>query len=466
MQRRGRAIAAALVAGAMVLAGGGIAYADDLATVVDVDDLVVEDGVSYIDLGDVECGVEATYVVGLLIERNANLNSGRVYQSGSTITFSTVSASGITAGASVSASAPDPATTVLSATWASLPAGSDATSSTSSSTITVESEEEGVNTGTVAYRASGTTTTGQVLPQNKSVNVRWNVLPCEEEPPADTTEPVVVLTCPSDPVLRDTEQTASWSASDEGGFAAGTVTSGTIELDTSTYGSKTASVPAGFIADAAGNESAEATCSYFVTETDPPVVTILGCPTTPLLLGDVAGISWSATDEAGGSGLDPAFPSSGTETLDTQAVGSKTLTIPQGTVVDNAGNESAAVSCSYSVIYDFAGFFRPVDLAPTVNSIKAGSAVPIKFSLAGDQGLGVIAAGFPKVNRYACGVIPQVDPIEETVNAGGSSLSYDPVADQYVYVWKTDKDWAGSCGTFTLKLDDGTTHTANFQFKK
>lgn len=118
------------------------------------------------------------------------------------------------------------------------------------------------------------------------------------------------------------------------------------------------------------------------------------------------------------------------------------------------------------MIFDFAGFFRPVDMGDTVNSVKAGSAVPIKFSLAGDQGLGIIASGYPKVNRYACGVLPNVDDIEETVTAGGSSLSYDPIADQYVYVWKTDKIFAGSCGTLSVKLSDGTVHTAKFQFKK
>ena len=52
------------------------------------------------------------------------------------------------------------------------------------------------------------------------------------------------------------------------------------------------------------------------------------------------------------------------------------------------------------------------------------------------------------------------------MTAGGSSLSYDPVADQYVYVWKTAKTWAGKCGTFTLTLDDGTAHPALFTFTK
>jgi hypothetical protein len=58
------------------------------------------------------------------------------------------------------------------------------------------------------------------------------------------------------------------------------------------------------------------------------------------------------------------------------------------------------------------------------------------------------------------------DPIEETVTAGNSSLSYDSSGNQYIYVWKTDKAWANSCRAFTLKLTDGTIHQANFWFTK
>jgi hypothetical protein len=58
------------------------------------------------------------------------------------------------------------------------------------------------------------------------------------------------------------------------------------------------------------------------------------------------------------------------------------------------------------------------------------------------------------------------DPVEETVTAGQSSLQYDPLAQQYVYVWKTDKAWASTCRRLEVMLVDGTVHTASFQFKK
>jgi len=35
----------------------------------------------------------------------------------------------------------------------------------------------------------------------------------------------------------------------------------------------------------------------------------------------------------------------------------------------------------------------------------------------------------------------------------------------YVYVWKTDKSWARTCRQLVVKLDDGTSHRANFSFK-
>jgi hypothetical protein len=91
--------------------------------------------------------------------------------------------------------------------------------------------------------------------------------------------------------------------------------------------------------------------------------------------------------------------------------------------------------------------------------------VPVKFSLGGDFGLNIIASGYPKATLTPCQV-KEIDQIEQTVNAGASSLSYDPLTGQYIYVWKTDKKWAGSCRVLTLKFIDGAVKTALFQFTK
>jgi hypothetical protein len=48
-----------------------------------------------------------------------------------------------------------------------------------------------------------------------------------------------------------------------------------------------------------------------------------------------------------------------------------------------------------SFLYNFAGFFQPVDNLPMVNIAQAGSAISVKFGLSGNQGLKVMAAGYP-----------------------------------------------------------------------
>lgn len=115
--------------------------------------------------------------------------------------------------------------------------------------------------------------------------------------------------------------------------------------------------------------------------------------------------------------------------------------------------------------YEFSGFFKPVDNPEAINVVNAGRAIPVKFSLSGDQGLDIFPAGYPASQQ-----IPEVpgaepDAIEQTVTAGNSNLSYDQLTDQYTYVWKTEKSWAGQNRELIVKLDDGTTHTAMFQFK-
>ena len=182
------------------------------------------------------------------------------------------------------------------------------------------------------------------------------------------------------------------------------------------------------------------------------------------MLGASAAATWTASDEEHGSGL--ATPAEGSIELDTTTVGAKTVAAAAGTATDVAGNASAEVSCNYSVVYNWTGFADPVDGGDVVNSVKGGSAVPIKFSLAGDQGLNVFAAGSPTVQFGSCSDSATVDEIEQTATTGASGLKYDAATDQYTYVWKTDKAWAGKCATFSLQLSDGTTHTALFSFKK
>jgi N-acetylneuraminic acid mutarotase len=115
--------------------------------------------------------------------------------------------------------------------------------------------------------------------------------------------------------------------------------------------------------------------------------------------------------------------------------------------------------------FTFTGFLQPVDNQPMVNIVKAGAAVPVKFSLDGDQGLNIFAAGHPASQQVSCTSGAPAAPVEPTADAGSSGFSYDPTSGQYTYVWKTDKTWANTCRTLALRLIDGTDHYANFKFK-
>lgn len=118
------------------------------------------------------------------------------------------------------------------------------------------------------------------------------------------------------------------------------------------------------------------------------------------------------------------------------------------------------------VAYNFTGFFPPVNTPPTLNSVNSGRAIPVKFSLGGFRGFNIFDLGYPKSQIITCSSTALVDGIEETVVAGSSGLSYDAGSDRYIYAWKTDKTWAGTCRQLVIKLNDGTFHRANFKFLK
>ena len=131
-------------------------------------------------------------------------------------------------------------------------------------------------------------------------------------------------------------------------------------------------------------------------------------------------------------------------------------------VTDAVGN-TAECSFTVTVLYIFSGFFQPVDNLPTYNTVNAGRAIPVKFSLSGNKGLSIFPAGTPDSQQITCDSGAPLAEIEDTVNAGSSSLSFG--GDQYNYVWKTNSSWAGQCRQLIITLNDGTTHVAYFKFR-
>ncbi|MFE0025463.1 PxKF domain-containing protein [Amycolatopsis sp. NPDC059021] len=130
-----------------------------------------------------------------------------------------------------------------------------------------------------------------------------------------------------------------------------------------------------------------------------------------------------------------------------------TVTTPAGTSTTNPGDV-------YTYTYTFTGFFPPVDNPPAVNTRNAGSTVPVKFSLAGNQGLAIFPTGSPASQQYDCTTGAPIGSPQATTG----TLNYDPASDRYQYNWTTDPAWAGTCRHLQVTLTDGTTHTANFQF--
>jgi hypothetical protein len=257
-----------------------------------------------------------------------------------------------------------------------------------------------------------------------------------------------------DPALADT---SDGSGVDAASFLA--------TFSVTTNGTSTASKT---VKDNATNESAAGTLQVHVDAADP---TLGSCPTAgPFILNSGGGTQSVGPINAsdGESGVDNG-PGASTlsGSVNTSTVGEKTVTF---TAKDNVGHE-VTKQCTYSVIYNWDGFRQPVDNLPTLNTVKAGQSIPMKFSLSGNQGLSILQPSTtllpnPKVTAITCpGGSTPMDAIEQTTTAN-NGLTYDATADQYNYVWKTQSTYVNKCYRFDMTLIDGTTHSALFKFSK
>lgn len=278
----------------------------------------------------------------------------------------------------------------------------------------------------------------------------------------DTTDPTITLSSRLPAAnangWNNADVTVTWDCSDS---LSGATSAQVSETKTENGADQTAN---GTCEDNAGN-TASASLGDISIDKAPPALNPSVAP-DPALLGAVAAASPNATDAL--SGVDAA--SCGP--VDTSSVGTKSVSC---SATDKAGN-SAVASVSYAVHYRWRGFFSPVDnnpdqsgnaaLATVWNSAKSGQAIPVKFSLAGDQGLSIFAAGFPKATKVSCpAALAVLDPIE-TFATSNSGLQYDASADQYNYVWKTATALASTCQKLEVRLVDGTSHYAYFKFTK
>lgn len=206
---------------------------------------------------------------------------------------------------------------------------------------------------------------------------------------------------------------------------------------------------------------ATASVSYNIDSQAPAVE--LSCPTTVVLGGSAEG-SWTASDESGGSGL--ATPSSGSVQLETSTVGRQTAELPAGTASDNVGHDTAEATCTYSVVYEFEGFYSPVNNNGVLNGTKAGQAIPLKWRLldANDNPVTDLSSVTVTVKSLSCGLGTTNDLLEEY--AAGSSGLQNLGNGYYQFNWKSPSTYAYSCKTLYLDLGDGSPRTALFKFTK
>src|SRR5205085_378104 len=209
--------------------------------------------------------------------------------------------------------------------------------------------------------------------------------------------------------------------------------------------------------------SATATRTVNVVDTTPPTIScpanvVVSLPANSTATSMVVNYpAVTATDSCAGTATVVSTPASGSAF----SVGTTTV---NATATDASGNTS---HCSFTVkvLYNFTGFLSPVANLPTINQVNAGRAIPMKFSLSGNKGLGILPAGSPDSQQIACDSGAPLSDLQDTTTAGSSSLSYDSGSDQYNYVWKTDSAWAGTCRQFVLQLNDGSVYYAKFKFR-
>jgi hypothetical protein len=221
-------------------------------------------------------------------------------------------------------------------------------------------------------------------------------------------------------------------------------------------------IASGPVSDAVGNSAASIDSAAFKIDlSDPTNVTFVG--------GPAANGSYDFSDT-------PAKPTcaandavSGVASCDvtgySTAVGTHTMT---ATAKDNAGRTATATRQYTVKAWTFKGFYQPVDMNDTVNTVKSGSTVPIKFELLkGTTELTDTANVVQplKAQKISCTTLtgdPE-DLIEMTVT-GGTSLRYDTTGGQFIYNWKTPTG-AGTCYNVTISSLDGSSQTAYFKLK-
>jgi 2',3'-cyclic-nucleotide 2'-phosphodiesterase (5'-nucleotidase family) len=183
---------------------------------------------------------------------------------------------------------------------------------------------------------------------------------------------------------------------------------------------------------------------------EPPTVTpepsIKGQPATttaPFTADDAYGAPTCMVDHGDGTAPEPGTVSGGPD--DWTCTGPAHVyadigTYPVTVTVRDWMGQTASAAADHVVIYPFDGPWLPGDRT----TIKAGSTLPVAFSLGADEGMGILVSATFTIGGGASEV-------------ASGQLVYDPDTMRYQYLWKTPKKAKGEA-ILTLLLEDGTSH--------
>lgn len=204
------------------------------------------------------------------------------------------------------------------------------------------------------------------------------------------------------------------------------------------------------------------------TDTTPPVITILGGnPATVECHGTYTDAGATATDDKDGD-LTAAIVIS--NTVNTTVVGTYTVTY---TVRDAAGNPATATR-TIKVHYQFAGFLPPIGgadasggtVAQPLRTFKAGSKIPVKFTLACGGAAVTNGVHTLQVVNWS-NETTAAEPIDASpADAATAGNQFRFTDEHWQYVLDT-KATGMTVGTWALRatLSDGSVHSAFIALK-
>jgi hypothetical protein len=138
------------------------------------------------------------------------------------------------------------------------------------------------------------------------------------------------------------------------------------------------------------------------------------------------------------------------------------LVRPQGSAVDIGAFEFEQAPSGH--VYSWSGVLRPIN-ADGSSIFKAGSTIPVKFMLTGDDAGVTDLVATLAYARLSDGVVGAINEAESKATAdAGNQFRYDPATGQYIYNWSTKGLGSGACRLF-LDLGDGVERTVDVGLK-